>query len=168
MQSECWKTDSVVPSSYYFCMRPKFGSQDPASDGRQSPVIPALGELTFSLGLHRLLHSHAYTCGVVLPLSRGSVGEGRGRLSHDEFPRRQTLETSIKVQVTNSLITGFSCLGRLLLDSLWLWQGALSIQMGKFHLNYAYICIQKLTCMIDIFRETVNDTFSDFSHTYLP
>lgn len=139
----------------------------PASDGRQSPVIPALGELTFSLGLHRHLHSHAYTCGVVLPLIRGSVGEGGGRLSHDEFPGRQTLETSIKIQMTNSLITGFSCLERLLLDSLWLWQGALSIQMGKFHLNYAYICIQKLTCIIDILGRQLIIHFLTF-HTYLP
>lgn len=34
---------------------------------------------------------NAHTCGVFLPLIGGSVGEGGGRLSHDEFPRRQTL-----------------------------------------------------------------------------
>lgn len=69
--------------------------------------------------------------------------------------------------LTNGLITDFSCLVRLLLDSLWFWQGALSIQMGKFHLKYAYICIQKLKCIIDIFRETVNNTISDFfRHIY--
>lgn len=48
------------------------------------------------------------------------------------------------ITLTNGLITGFSCLVRFLLDSLWFWQGALSVQMGKFHLNYECVCIQNL------------------------
>lgn len=45
---------------------------------------------------------------------------------------------------------------RFLLDDLWLLKGALSAQMGNFHLTYIHMFIYQLMCIIDIFRRIVN------------
>lgn len=53
-------------------------------------------------------------------------------------------------------------------DSLWIFWGVLSAQLGKFHLNYICVCIHRLICMKCSFGQMDNNmTPCDFSrHPY--
>lgn len=95
----------------------------------------------------------------ILPLD-GNQGQSQSLILLGEF-LGQPWQTTQK----ELLMTGIGAL----LDGQWLFEIALPTQMAGFNFNCIWIFMYWLTCIIDIFRESVNNMiFMTFPDCYPP